>query len=211
MAGERSQLIYGRVKRVLDTAGIKQYKEAVKQVIYDEMNVAQDQIIAEVGLEKRISIDLIENEPKYPLAISNKKIIRAIKETIVPAGWESMEWVPKNKWNDILSLGLTGQPIKAIIIENDLVLEPPPNGAYAGAVIELLVDLQGAVKKLSATVDPELPTIYDRVIEYDVIFNLLNPVNPQLASTYITLRNGIINNGSANPDDGATQTKDSEW
>jgi len=61
---------------------------------------------------------------------------------------------------------LTGRPRIGTVIDNRLKIFPVPTADYAGAELEFLVYLKSATTTISKTIEPELPEVFDKCLEY---------------------------------------------
>ena len=83
--------------------------------------------------------------------------------------------VPKESWNETVKATYDSpQPSMGTIIENALNIIPVPDADYGGDVLTFIVDLKTSITNLSETVEPELPSIFDKEIEWLTLFFILN-------------------------------------
>lgn len=208
MPTTRSKLIYGRIYQRLLDRGFK-FEHFASEQIYDEMQVAQDEIISEVGLEKKIEVTLEDGTEAYALAQSGKEVVNNIKAIITPDDWEyELEFKTKEEWNEIIKDEYDStQPTKAVIIENELNLYPVPDSDYDGDKLYLICNLKSSISSISESTEPELPSIFDKEIEWLTLYYLTG--DESYYNRYLESVNKKLN--LANSSGNGTIIKDTDW
>lgn len=176
-AGERSQFILGRIRRILEKNYGFEVDKFQNGEIYDEMQQAQIQIFGEVLPEKIYEIVLATNTNQYSLInnFDDLSVIDKIKSVILPDDWEyTFELVSNARWQEILKTTFdSAQPQKGTIIGNDFYVFPIPDSTYDGAIITLVTNLRAPSSVISEKIDPELTSqLYDKPIEWLALFSL---------------------------------------
>ncbi|MHB8842357.1 MAG: hypothetical protein ACYC56_11340 [Candidatus Aquicultor sp.] len=179
-AGDRSQSIYGRIHRVLTKNYEYGVNKILKEEIYDEMRQAQLQIFPLVLPEKTYEISLAEDVSEYPLLKSPVKrdIIDKIKTVITPEDWTyRFSMVSNNRWNEILksSTSIT-QPTFGTIINHVLNVYATPDSSTDGDSIKLITNNKAPETTISDKIDPELPELFDKDIEWLALFAITGDV-----------------------------------
>jgi len=175
MAGERSQRLFGRVRRILEQKGIS-IQDIQNAEIYDELAEAQKQIFARVGFERKYNITLDNSEDEYELVVSSvndRVCVKGIKIFITPSTWTyTLEYVPNTEWNEtILSDSTASNPTHATLFDNTLHLYPTP--ATDGEILTLWAILCLPETDISATIDPEIGEEWNKALEYYALSSLL--------------------------------------
>lgn len=164
----RSAYIYGRIINKLELRSFDTSKFTPTE-IYDEIQQAQDAIYSRITPKKTFTVNLSENKPSYRLIRNDRRVIGAVIGTITPESWDyKLEYIFPNEWDKVLHNSfLSGQPSRFTIIDNTLHLRPIPT---ENEQISLIVYQLASAEVLSPTDDPELNQMWDKAMEYFVLF-----------------------------------------
>lgn len=173
MAGERSQRIYGRIRRTLRIRNVSDSLITSKQ-IYDEMNEAQKQIYSKAKFDKEKTISLTVGTTDYDLTDSNREVFGSIIKIVRPDDWRyEIDFVSPMQWDDVVNSGEFDNytnPVRATIFDNKLKLYPAPTAA---ATLTIFANLMLPTTNISESVDPSIPDYWDRVIEDYAFWRIL--------------------------------------
>jgi len=205
MAATRTAKIFGRIWRDLKYRGLSN-DDFTPQEIYEEMQSAQTEIFSRVLPEREYQITLVDGQSDYPLGIDTanpsnpKSNISSIKEIITPKSWSyDFEIVKNDSWNNIINdatfrevvfgqtiyaVNVVNQPVRGTILNNILKVFPVPDANFAGDVLTLYCYLSDSDTEISKTTDPELPSQFDKAIEFFAVAQFLTGSN---AAEYLQL------------------------
>lgn len=184
----RTTNITGRVLRNLRRYGFTT-SEIQDEEVFDELSLGQDNIISEINTDKTITITLKTGIDLYPLTTDAivedavlRKNIASVKIVKLPTDWlpisndygnvnlqtrrfdvisnkEFIEFVNANQSSTIT------HPVIGTVIDNQLKIFPAPSSSLNNVELEFFVYLISSTQKIDKTTEPELPNIYDKVLE----------------------------------------------
>lgn len=165
----RSESIYGKVIRNVEK--YRKFSDADFAFIWDEINSAITEIISRVIIQKSIEIPLGSDQSDYDL----QAYVRSIAAILRPEIWtEQISIVTKENWDRITHIDSASiQPLWGTIYESKVRFYPVSNLPYTVAEdtegtqkITAICDLKAPSVIVSATVEPEIPNIWDKAIEF---------------------------------------------
>lgn len=158
----RTLKIIGRIRRNLGdlSTGSIQNPE-----IIDEMNEAQNVIIQKTKCLERI-LDLTTDDGKDSYEIEEMLLVKNVKFDN-----QDIELLPHDEFFDKIAGVLSAsRPIYATIFAENLIFAPVPT--YS-APVSIVGYAAKSAEEISESVEPEIPMIFDRAIEYYVTAQLI--------------------------------------
>lgn len=180
----RSTNIKGRVLRNLKRHGFNN-SEVLDPEIYDELTQAQNQIISDVATDIKLTVTLEADLDSYPLSTDSgdnpsRRNIASIKILKLPSTWtnnftvvSNLEFIEKVNASAYAS---ASHPVIGTVIDNELQLYPTPTDTDDEQELEFYVYLSSATQDIDEETLPELPSMWDKCLEFYTTAQFLSGV-----------------------------------
>lgn len=171
----RTANIVGRIRRQLKAKDVP-YNRILQDELYEEMQIAQNDIILKTSPEYKHEIAMLLDESIYPLVVSDLPVIKSIQSFEIPEDWDidEIEIIDNQNWDEIVHATVSGSyPLYATIFANELRLLPAPGSEIAGDDLGVMTFLHSSPTEIGESVEPSVNPIWDLAIEYFVLDRVL--------------------------------------
>lgn len=152
--------------------------------------------IKENQTEYLLTTDLIISNngyPEYfekPIDTEPKRMnVASIKVAKLPTNWTTIDSsdynnypiskgfdvIPEKRFIEVVnnSPNRIGKPVIGTVIDNKLRIYPTPDINFEGDEIEFIIQIKSSTQDITLVIEPELPEIYDKCLEYFVVSQFL--------------------------------------
>lgn len=178
----RTADILGRVLRNLRRFGITT-SDVTDEEVYDELSQSQNRIISEVQPGKILTVTLVTDQDSYTLSTDSGSITRyniaELKLLKFPSDWlYRFELIPNKEYVERINVNrdtTISQPVIGSVIDEKLKIFPSPTSSFNGDELEFWVSLKSSTQDIDENMEPELPNVWDKALEWDVTAQFLKP------------------------------------